>query len=144
MSNIHYITSDTIDLNVINDILIFRKKLQLSTKAQDSIVKCRTYLDTKMASHKDPIYGINTGFGSLYNVKINSKNLTKLQENLMKSHACGTGDEVPRDIVKLMLLLKIQSLSYGHSGSQLETVNRLIDFPKNRFSIVVFKSEPLV
>ena len=138
MSNIHYITSDTIDLNVINDILTFRKKLQLSTKAQDSIVKCRTYLDTKMASHKDPIYGINTGFGSLYNVKINSKNLTKLQENLMKSHACGTGDEVPRDIVKLMLLLKIQSLSYGHSGSQLETVNRLIDFYNNDILPVVY------
>ena len=138
MSNIHYITSDTIDLNVINNILTFRKKLQLSTKAQDSIVKCRTYLDTKMASHKDPIYGINTGFGSLYNVKINSKNLTKLQENLMKSHACGTGDEVPRDIVKLMLLLKIQSLSYGHSGSQLETVNRLIDFYNNDILPVVY------
>ena len=138
MSNIHYITSDTIDLNVINDILTFRKKLQLSTKAQDSIVKCRTYLDTKMASHKDPIYGINTGFGSLYNVKINSKNLTKLQENLMKSHACGTGDEVPRDIVKLMLLLKIQSLSYGHSGSQLETVERLIDFYNNDILPVVY------
>ena len=138
MSNIHYITSDTIDLNVINDILTFRKKLQLSTKAQDSIVKCRTYLDTKMASHKDPIYGINTGFGSLYNVKINSKNLTKLQENLMKSHACGTGDEVPRDIVKLMLLLKNQSLSYGHSGSQLETVNRLIDFYNNDILPVVY------
>ncbi|MCK0110522.1 histidine ammonia-lyase [Flavobacteriaceae bacterium S0825] len=138
MSNIHYITSDTIDLNIINDILTLRKKLQLSTKAQDSIVKCRTYLDTKMASHKDPIYGINTGFGSLYNVKINSKNLTKLQENLMKSHACGTGDEVPRDIVKLMLLLKIQSLSYGHSGSQLETVNRLIDFYNNDILPVVY------
>ena len=63
MSNIHYITSDTIDLNVINDILTFRKKLQLSTKAQDSIVKCRTYLDTKMASHKDTIFVINKGFG---------------------------------------------------------------------------------
>jgi histidine ammonia-lyase len=51
----------------------------------------------------------------------------KLQENLVKSHACGT-EEVPNEIVKLMLLLKIQSLGYGHSGIQLQTVNRLVAF----------------
>jgi histidine ammonia-lyase len=66
-----------------------------------------------------PIYGINTGFGSLCNVKISNENLSKLQENLVKSHACGT-EEVPKEIVKLMLLLKIQSLGYGHSGIQLQ------------------------
>ncbi|WP_347926243.1 histidine ammonia-lyase [Pontimicrobium sp. SW4] len=138
MSNIHYITRDILDLNIINDILTQEKKLELSKEAIDSIIKCRTYLDNKMASHKEPIYGINTGFGSLYNVKISNKNLTKLQENLMKSHACGTGDEVPREVVKLMLLLKIQSLSYGHSGSQLETVNRLVDFYNNDILPVVY------
>lgn len=138
MDNIHYITRDILDLNIINNIITQEKIIQLSTEVQDSIVKCRAYLDNKMASHKEPIYGINTGFGSLYNVKINSKNLTKLQENLMKSHACGTGDEVPREVVKLMLLLKIQSLSYGHSGSQLETVNRLVDFYNNDILPVVY------
>jgi histidine ammonia-lyase len=81
-----------------------------------------------MQSQTDPIYGINTGFGSLCNVKISNENLSQLQENLVKSHACGTGDEVPNAIVKLMLLLKIQSLSYGNSGVQLETVERLIEF----------------
>lgn len=91
-----------------------------------------------MESHSDPIYGINTGFGSLYNVKITQGNLTKLQENLMKSHACGTGDTLPKEIVKLMLLLKIQSLSYGHSGIQLETVNRLIDFYNNNILPIVY------
>src|SRR5690606_39987077 len=89
--------------------------------------KCREYLDNKMQTETNPIYGINTGFGSLYSVKISSEDLTTLQENLMKSHACGTGDEVPAEIVKIMLLLKIQSLSYGHSGVQLATVQRLID-----------------
>ncbi len=138
MSNIHYITSDTLGLNAINDILTQEKKLQLSNEAKERIINCRAYLDNKMASHKDPIYGVNTGFGSLYNVKINSKNLTKLQENLMKSHACGAGDLVPKEIVKLMLLFKIQSLSYGHSGSQLETVNRLVDFYNNDIIPVVY------
>lgn len=92
------------------------------------IENCRRYLNEKIKSHDTPIYGINTGFGSLYNVKISSENLTKLQDNLVMSHACGIGDMVPNEIVKLMLLLKIQSLSYGHSGVQLQTVNRLVDF----------------
>jgi histidine ammonia-lyase len=73
------------------------------------------FLDKKMATHSEPIYGIP---GSLCNVKISNENLSKLQENLVKSHACGTGEEVPNEIVKLMLLLKIQSLGYGHSGIQ--------------------------
>ena len=91
-----------------------------------------------MISEETPIYGINTGFGSLCNVKISNENLSQLQENLVKSHACGTGEEVPLAIVKLMLLLKIQSLSYGYSGVQLETVERLIAFYNNDILPVVF------
>ena len=100
-------------------------------------------LDEKMASNDKAIYGINTGFGSLYNIKISTENLTKLQENLMKSHACGTGDEVPHEIVKIMLLLKIQSLSYGHSGVQLVTVNRLIDFYNYDITPVIYSQGSL-
>ena len=81
-----------------------------------------------MATNRGPIYGINTGFGSLCNTSISDEDLSQLQENLVKSHACGTGDEVPSEIVKLMLLLKVQGLSYGHSGVALTTVQRLIDF----------------
>jgi len=57
---------------------------------------------------------------------------------LVKSHSCGTGDEVPTEIVKLMLLLKIQSLSYGHSGIQLQTVERLVDFYNNDILPVIY------
>jgi histidine ammonia-lyase len=138
MQSIHYIDSKWLDLNIINDLVLSSKKLQLSEGATERIVNCRAFLDEKMKTNKNPIYGINTGFGSLYNVKINNKNLTKLQENLMLSHACGTGDYVPREIVKLMLFLKIQSLSYGHSGVQLETVHRLIDFYNNDILPVVY------
>lgn len=128
MENTHYITSDVLSIELIQQIISNQTKLALSEEAQLNIDKCREYLDQKMAANDDPVYGINTGFGSLYNVKISTENLTKLQENLMKSHACGTGDEVPHEIVKIMLLLKIQSLSYGYSGVQLKTVERLIDF----------------
>jgi histidine ammonia-lyase len=91
-----------------------------------------------MESNELPIYGINTGFGSLCNVEISQENLSKLQENLVKSHACGTGDEVPKEIVKILLLLKIQSLSYGYSGVQLSTVERLIDFYNNDILPIIY------
>jgi len=126
MERIHYISSETIELNTISDILSEEKTLVLSEDSKTRIVKCRTYLDEKLTKQDKPIYGINTGFGSLYNVEISKENLTKLQENLVMSHACGTGERVPDAIVKLMLLLKIQSLSYGHSGVQLQTVERLV------------------
>jgi histidine ammonia-lyase len=128
METIHYISSDLLALETINEIVFQGKTLALSEEAIVNIEKCRAYLDTKMTTQSTPIYGINTGFGSLCNVKISNENLSKLQENLVKSHACGTGEAVPHEIVKIMLLLKIQSLSYGHSGVQLVTVQRLIDF----------------
>ena len=138
MDNTHYISSSILSLEIVQEIVLHDKKLALSEEAASNIQKCRDFLNNKMATTDLPIYGINTGFGSLCNIKINDNDLTKLQENLVKSHACGIGDEVPNAIVKLMLLLKIQSLSYGHSGVQLDTVNRLIDFYNNDVLPVIF------
>lgn len=138
MSSIHYISSQPLDLATIQSIILEEKHLELSNEAIDKIENCRAYLDEKLKTETKPIYGINTGFGSLYNVKINKENLTKLQENLVMSHACGTGDVVPNEVVKLMLLLKIQSLSYGHSGVQLQTVQRLIEFFNNDILPVIY------
>ena len=138
METTHYISSDLLSIEMINDIVFQGKQLALSEEAIVNIEKCRKYLDDKMQSNSAPIYGINTGFGSLCNVKISNENLSKLQENLVKSHACGTGEEVPHEIVKIMLLLKIQSLSYGHSGVQLVTVQRLIDFYNNDVLPVIY------
>ncbi len=143
METIHYISSDLLSLEIVDTILSQDKKLALSEEARANIERCRMYLDEKMKSHEDAIYGINTGFGSLYNVKISNENLAKLQENLVMSHACGMGDEVPAAIVKMMLLLKIQSLSYGHSGVQLETVERLIDFYNNDILPVIYEQGSL-
>ncbi|WP_223035087.1 histidine ammonia-lyase [Hanstruepera marina] len=128
MENIHYISSKPLDLNTIFDIVVNNKQLALSEESVLKIKASRAYLDNKLEAEHKPIYGINTGFGSLYNVEISKANLTKLQENLVMSHACGTGDRLPKSIVRLMLLLKVQSLSYGHSAVQLETAQRLLDF----------------
>ena len=138
METTHYISSSTLTIEEIHSILFEQKKIALSEEAKVNIQKCRDYLDQKMESHDAPIYGINTGFGSLCTIKISNENLSQLQENLVKSHACGTGDEVPQAIVKIMLLLKIQSLSYGYSGVQLATAERLIDFYNNDVLPVIY------
>jgi histidine ammonia-lyase len=139
----HQITTDLLDLNTISEIITNNKKLVLSEEAVNNIVRCREYLDKKMASQKEPIYGINTGFGSLCNVIIPDNELEQLQTNLVMSHACGTGDEVPQDVVKLMLLLKIQAVAYGKSAVQLQTVERLVDFFNNDVLPVVYQQGSL-
>jgi histidine ammonia-lyase len=125
---IHSISSAKLSFERVAEIIYGGYKLALSAEVKMQIATCREYLDKKMASQQAPIYGINTGFGSLYNVSIPESDLEKLQQNLVMSHACGTGEEVPADIVRLMLLLKIQSLAYGKSAVQLSTVERLVDF----------------
>ena len=132
-----------ITLKDIQHILDSNAKLVLSDKAIKAIEDCRAYLDQKMASQKDPIYGINTGFGSLCNVIIPDYELEQLQTNLVMSHACGMGAEVPVEIVRLMLLLKIQSLSYGKSAVQLQTVQRLLDLYNHKVYPIVYEQGSL-
>ncbi len=134
----HIINSNRLTLETIHEIVLFGKHLELSEESKTKIEECHEYLSKKMKSHSEPIYGINTGFGSLCNVKINDNDLQQLQENLVMSHACGVGEQVPKEIVKLMLLLKVQSLSYGHSGVQVQTVERLIEFYNNDIFPVVY------
>jgi histidine ammonia-lyase len=124
---VHYISSLKLTLQDLARIQNGEVTLQLSEEASAKIVRCREYLDRKLETTQQPIYGINTGFGSLYNRYISHDQLEKLQENLVKSHACGTGPDIPQEIVKLMLFLKVQSLSYGYSGVQLITVERLAE-----------------
>ncbi|HET6244856.1 MAG: histidine ammonia-lyase [Bacteroidetes bacterium] len=135
----HYITSGKLEFSVLDKIIRGDFQLELSPESISKINHCREYLDKKIASEKKPIYGINTGFGSLYSHSISEHDLETLQQNLVKSHACGTGEEVPEEIVKLMLLLKIQALSYGNSGVQLETVNRLVYFYNNNILPIVYQ-----
>lgn len=143
MKELHYISNAVLSIAQIQEIISQDMALELSEEAQLHINKCRAYLDEKMASAQEPIYGINTGFGSLCNIKISPDNLEQLQENLVMSHACGTGEQVPQEIVKLMLLLKIQSLSYGYSAVQLKTVQRLVDFYNHGIYPVVYSQGSL-
>ena len=139
----HYISHEHLTLERVRQIVESGEQLALSEEAVAAIEKCRRYLDTKMEDIGRPVYGITTGFGSLYNVTIPAEDLSQLQHNLVMSHACGTGEEVRPSIVKLMLLLKAQSLSYGHSGAQLATVQRLIDMYNHDILPVVYQQGSL-
>lgn len=133
----------TLTLNDIDSIIKEQKQLALSVEAKHRVQQCREYLNQKMSDKDAVFYGINTGFGSLCNTQISNDELEQLQYNLLRSHACGFGDTVPPEIVKLMLLLKIQSLSYGHSGVQVQTVERLIYFFNHNLLPVVFEQGSL-
>lgn len=138
----HIINDQLLTIDRVKSIVREGAKLELSDEAKAKIVKCRTYLDS-ITDRSEIHYGINTGFGSLCNTIISNDQLSQLQRNLMISHACGVGEEVPVEIVKLMLLLKVQGLSYGHSGVQLQTVERLIDFYNHDIIPVVYQQGSL-
>ncbi len=139
MESTHTISDKQLTLNEVEVLLGRQSKIALSEEAKAKIKKCREYLDEKVATSTSPVYGINTGFGSLYSKNIAVDELGKLQKNLVMSHACGAGPEVPHEIVHLMLFLKVQSLSYGYSGVQLQTVEHLISLYNNNALPVIFE-----
>ncbi len=139
----YYTISPKISIEEIIEIISSNRPIQLSQESKEAIVKAKEYLNSKLADTGKVYYGINTGFGSFCNTVIDASQLEQLQENLVKSHACGTGETVPDEIVKIMLLLKVQSLSYGHSGVQLETVWRLLDMFNLNLLPVVYQQGSL-
>ena len=139
MEEFFTISSQPVALGQVRKFLDKKARLQLSEEVQQKVQRCRDYLDRKLSESESLFYGINTGFGSLCNVRISEEELGQLQVNLVQSHACGMGDEAPESIVRLMLLLKIKSLGFGYSGVQLATVQRLVDFYNEGVSPVVFQ-----
>ena len=139
----HVISNARLTIGKAAGLLAKGSQLQLSKESEAAIIRCREFLDSKMGDIGRPVYGVTTGFGSLCNITVPAAELSQLQHNLVMSHACGIGDEVRPEIVKLMLLLKIQSLSYGYSGVQLATVQRLMDMFNNDILPVVYQQGSL-
>ena len=137
------IGDNPLSISDVSKIIQDGADIVLSISAKKKIKRSKEFLDLKVKNSNKPIYGINTGFGSLCNHKIDNNKLSELQYNLVVSHACGTGEEVPKELVKIMLLLKVQSLSLGHSGVQLEIVNRLIEMFNNNILPVVYQQGSL-
>ena len=137
--SIYYIDNQWISLNKFEEILASNCQVELNESAKEAINKCRSYLDEKIANSDQLIYGINTGFGSLCNTAISSVDLGELQRNLVVSHACGMGAEIPNEIIKRILLLKAIGLAHGNSGVDLLTVDRLLFFYNNDILPLVFE-----
>ena len=124
---LHELGKAPLTIENITEWLNNRYPIVLSVEGKARINHCREYLDNKVKESDVPIYGVTTGFGSLCNRSISTEQLTTLQENLVKSHACSMGDEVRPDIVRLMLLLKAYALQLGHSGVQVVTVETILE-----------------
>ncbi len=141
--NKYSIDNTWVTLDQVDAILASSAHVSLSETAKLEVQACRDYLDEKVKHHGDLIYGVNTGFGSLCNTAISSEDLEQLQRNLVLSHACGMGAEVPPAIVKRMLLLKALGLSHGNSGAQVATIERILFFFNNDILPVVYEQGSL-
>ena len=131
------ITNQPISLDDLRDFLSSNSTIELSDESKSKINSCRKFLEKKIAEPGARYYGINTGFGALCDVEIPNDQLEQLQENLVMSHACGMGDEVKTEVVRLMVLLKIKGLAQGHSGVTVETVEKLTElYNKEIFPVI--------
>ncbi|MBL7805119.1 MAG: histidine ammonia-lyase [Saprospiraceae bacterium] len=135
----HHISPDHLSLETIRNIVEQGQPLALSDAARHLVRHCREYLDHKISANDELYYGINTGFGSLCDVRIPEEEIGQLQHNLVMSHAAGTGDVAPEEIARLMLLLKIQGLSQGYSAVREKVVERLIEFYNIGITPVIFE-----
>jgi histidine ammonia-lyase len=136
-SAFYTISPASLSFSKIEDILENNIPVYLSDESRTLIQKSKDYLDKKIEQAQGPLYGITTGFGALCEIEISRDDLSRLQENLVLSHSCNIGPEVPRDIVRLMLLLKAHALAKGNSAVQMVTVQRILDFFNNNVCPVV-------
>ena len=139
----YFIDNQYISILEFERIIHSGVSVSLGEDSKKAIVACREYLDAKIENSSELIYGINTGFGFLCNTAISKTELSQLQVNLVLSHACGMGEEVPTEIVRRMLLLKVLGLAKGNSGVQLETVERLLFFYNKHIIPIIYQQGSL-
>ncbi|MEO7176832.1 MAG: histidine ammonia-lyase [Saprospiraceae bacterium] len=139
MNATYKIGLDTIDHAQIGQIIESKSSLEISPELIMAIEECRRYLDRKQSETDTLHYGINTGFGSLCEIRISNEEIEQLQVNLVRSHACGMGDHVPEAVVRRILLLKILSLSKGYSGVSLPLLQRLVDMYNEQIHPVIYQ-----
>ena len=119
-----------IDQLTVHRILAIAKgalKATIDETAIDKVNESRRRLE-KMAYSSKVVYGVNTGFGLMCDVQISTAEMTKLQENLLISHAVGVGNPIDRELSKIMMICKVHSLCQGYSGIRLEVIERIVFF----------------
>lgn len=132
----------TLTLKNLFNIAKGHDKVELSKNSQTLVNKSSLFVQELINKGK-PVYGINTGFGHLANVLIKNEDLEKLQENLLKSHACGMKNPLPIETVRAMMALRVNALIQGYSGIRLETLNLMVELLNKNIIPVVFEQGSL-
>jgi histidine ammonia-lyase len=136
------INGSNLDLVNFRKIVLEYEEVKIDDSSKKNVEKAREYVEQVIKSEK-AVYGINTGFGKLSDVSIDKCDLAKLQENLIKSHACGVGEVFSEKIVRGMLLLRVNALIKGYSGIRLEVIEKMVEFLNKRVTPVVFSKGSL-
>ena len=136
------INGSNLDLVYFRKIVLEYEEVKIDDSSKKNVEKAREYVEQVIKSEK-AVYGINTGFGKLSDVSIDKCDLAKLQENLIKSHACGVGEVFSEKIVRGMLLLRVNALIKGYSGIRLEVIEKMVEFLNKRVTPVVFSKGSL-
>ena len=108
------------------------EKVEISNEIKERVKKAREEIE-KILQQEKPIYGVNTGFGELANVRISNEKIEELQENLIRSHACGVGEALSKEVVRAIILLRLNSLAKGYSGVRYELLEKLAEALNKNF-----------
>ena len=130
------ITNKNLTFIEITAFISSTQKISLSDDVKEKIKTSRSIVEEILQSEKT-IYGVNTGFGKFSEIRINNEQVEELQKRLVYSHAAGVGEPIDQNIVRLIMLLKIKSLSFGHSGCRLQIINQLVKMLNNNIIPVI-------
>ncbi len=130
------ITGNSLTLEDLVAVCREFKEVELSEEAKKNIIKSRQTVD-EFVENEEVVYGITTGFGKFSDVTISKEETKLLQENLIVSHAVGAGEPFDTEIVRGIMLLRINSLAKGYSGVRIETIQTLIDMLNKRVHPII-------
>lgn len=120
----------------------FKEQVEIGTDHKNDVIKTREYVD-EIVHNETTVYGVNTGFGKLSDTVIPKEDVSKLQENLLKSHACTMGDLMPQEVVRGMMLLRVNALIRGYSGIRLKVIEKIVEMLNKDVTPVVFQKGSL-
>ena len=109
----------------VERVAVDQEIVQVPEFVVERIQTCRDHIEEQIGPQKPLAYGINTGFGALAEVRISAEQIRQLQENLVRSHACGVGEPLSMNAVRAIMLLRAQTLAQGHSGCRPAVVQHI-------------------
>lgn len=122
----YLITGHDLKIEDVVDVARFHKRVRLSDEAKKKIIASKEIVNKIVESGK-PTYGVSTGFGEFSTVTISKEQNAALQKNLILSHSCGVGEPFPEDVVRAIILLRVNCLAKGFSGVTPAVIDRLVD-----------------